>query len=87
MLAHALLREYIYKRLKLAQLLGQLVVFLTWPQSPQAEDHVWRIAASRAAVVCFVDFGGPFSSDIASSSLCFLSFRDSLKPLEDLFCR
>jgi hypothetical protein len=29
-LAHAFLREYNYKRLKLAQLLGQLGVFLTW---------------------------------------------------------
>jgi hypothetical protein len=85
-LAHALLREYIYKRLKLAQLLGQLGIFLTWPQSPQAEDHVWRIAASRAAAVFFVEFGGLFTSDIASSSLCFLSFRDSFKPLTDLFC-
>jgi hypothetical protein len=28
-LAHAFLREYSYKRLKLAQLLGQLGVFLT----------------------------------------------------------
>ena len=29
-LAHAILWEHSYKRLKLAQLLGQLGVFLTW---------------------------------------------------------
>jgi hypothetical protein len=29
-MAHAFLWEHSYKRLKLAQLLGQLVVFLTW---------------------------------------------------------
>jgi hypothetical protein len=34
-LAHAFLWEYSYKRLKLAQLLGQLSVFLTLPRSEQ----------------------------------------------------
>jgi hypothetical protein len=41
-LAHAFLWEYSYKRLKLAQLLGQLCVFLT-PGSLPA--HGWRPGA------------------------------------------
>jgi hypothetical protein len=33
-LAQAFLREYWYKRLELAQLLGQLGVLLTWAHNP-----------------------------------------------------
>ena len=40
-LAHAFLREYSYKRLKLAQLLGQLGGFLTL--DPSAARRYWTV--------------------------------------------
>ena len=50
-LAHAFLWEYIYKRLKLAQLLGQLGDFLTWEISacPSiARRHSFAVALAHS---------------------------------------
>jgi hypothetical protein len=55
-LAHAVLWEYSYERLELAQLLGQLAVFLTWPLFgvffSTVEPHAPRFVTANLARPC-----------------------------------
>jgi hypothetical protein len=54
--AHALMWEYIYKRLELAQLPGQLGVFLTWQKSGALSREVSK---STGSAYCTTPFRPP----------------------------